>query len=215
MSKLENQAQSGGEVIPIAKPRGDGLEKFKSKRAGTVANVETLLAPLSCNNIAGMKDYVRLHPNEAEYWSSELCFVHVPIQGQQRDTLHLIDEEIAMRYLEDTQIKRCRLALATKPHDVFFLCTVPSQNLDNTWNQSNLIACEQAKTDWVIAASRKGEGVESYKTKVARDNDAFPEPKWPSQTLEELILTAFKGRIIDHEDHPGLLRLLGAKQSVS
>jgi hypothetical protein len=215
MSKLEIQAQPQGEVVSIAKPRGGGLEKFKSKRAGTVANVEILLAPLPHNNISGARDYVRLHPNEAEYWSTELCFVNVPIHGQKGDTLHLIDEDLAMRYLEDAQIKRHRLALATKPHDVFFLCVVPSQNLDNTWNQSNLIACEQAKTEWVIAASRKAEGAESYKTKVARDNDAFPEPKWPSQTLEELILTAFKGRIIDHEEHPGLLRLLGAKQSVS
>jgi hypothetical protein len=209
------QGQPQGEVIPITKPRGGGLEKFKSKRGGTVANVEVLLAPLNHCNIAGAKDYTRLHPNEDEYWSTELCFVNVPILGQKRETLHLIDEELAMAYLEASQIKRCRLALATKPNDVFFLCEIPSTNLDNSWNSSALVACEQAKTHWVIAASRKGEGGESYKIKYARDDDSFPEPKWPSQTLEELILAAFKGRTIDREDHPGMLRLLGAKQSVS
>ena len=34
-----------------------------------------------------------------KYWSPELCFVNVPIKGQKRDTLHLIDEDLAMRYL--------------------------------------------------------------------------------------------------------------------
>jgi hypothetical protein len=56
-----------------------------------------------------------LHPDEEKYWSSELCFVNVPIIGQKRDTLHLIDEELAMEYLSTKQIKRCRLALGTMP----------------------------------------------------------------------------------------------------
>ena len=38
---------------------------------------------------------MRLHPDEDAYWSPELCFVNVPIKGQKRDTLHLIDEELA------------------------------------------------------------------------------------------------------------------------
>ena len=53
---------------------------------------------------------------------------------------------------------RFRLALATKPGDVFFLCEVPTQNMDNTWNMSNLEGCEKAKTLWTKATSRKGEG---------------------------------------------------------
>jgi hypothetical protein len=208
-------SKSNGGAIPISKPQNGGLEKFKSKRGGTPANVEVLLPPLSHSNIGGSKDYVRLHPDEANYWSGELCFVNVPVHGQKRETLHLIDEDLAMLHLESSQIKRCRLALATKPHDNFFLCEVPSQNLDNSWNQSAVLACEQAKTQWIIAASRKAEGGENYKIKIARDQDSFPEPKWPTQTLDELILTAFKGRLIDTDDHPGMLRLLGAKQIVS
>jgi hypothetical protein len=73
--------------------------------------------------------------------------VHVPIKGQKRDLLHLINEELAECYLPSDRIQRFRLALATKPYDVFFLCHVPSQNLDNAWNDSNLRACHQAKTN--------------------------------------------------------------------
>ena len=119
-----------------------------------------------------------------------------------------------MRFLPPARIIRQRLALATKPHDVFFLCTVPTRNTENPWNETNLLACEQAKTFWVHATSRKEEGVEAYKVDFSKHADAFPEPKWPTQPLSELIGVTFSGKIIESEDHPGLLRLIGAKQSV-
>ena len=203
------------EALSVPKPDTFSLNKFKSKRAAAIANVETLLTALPHHSISQAKDFVRLHPDEEKYWSPELCFVNVPIKGQKRDTLHLIDEELAMRYLPSAKILRFRLALATKPGDVFFLCHVPSRNTDNSSNASNLQGCEQAKTFWTQATSRKEEGVEAYKIDMARDADAFPAPKWPTQTLEEIIGRTFEGRRIETADHPGLLRLIGAKQSVS
>jgi hypothetical protein len=203
------------EPISIAKPNDNGLEKFRSKRSASIPGVGTLLTALPHHKMAEAKDWVRLHPSEEEYWSPEYCFVPVPIKGQKRETLHLIDEELAMRYLPSGRIHRSRLALATKPYDIFFLCHVPSQNLDNAWNDSNLRACLQAKTNWTQATSRKGENAEGYKIDYARDQNSFPKPNWPTQTLDELILVTFTGRMIDREDHPGLLRLIGAKQSIS
>jgi hypothetical protein len=202
-------------AIQIPKPDEFNLDKFKSTQDANIANVETLLTALPCCTISQAKDFVRLHEDEAKYWSSELCFVNVPVKGQKRDTLHLIDETIAKRYLESARIQRFRLALATKPGDVFFLCHVPTRNLDNLWNQSNLQACEQAKTLWVQVTSRKEENVEGYKITLSRDADAFPPPKWPRQSLNEIIYRTYTGRMIDTDEHPGLLRLIGAKQSVS
>jgi hypothetical protein len=201
------------EAMSIAKPGTFSLDKFKSTRAVAAANVETLLTALPIHSIAQAKDFVRLHPNENEYWSDELCFVNVPIKGQKRDTLHLIVEGLAMRFLPSAKIIRCRLALATKPYDTLFLCQVPTQNLDNTFNASNVAACEQAKRLWTQATSRKEEGVDSYKVDFAQHEDAFPEPHWPTQSLQELIWHTFDGRMIDREDHPGLLRLIGARQT--
>jgi hypothetical protein len=201
--------------VSVAKPSGFDLNNFKSKRAAAMANVETMQGALPHHPIAGAKDFVRLHPDEKSYWSDELCFVNVPIKGQKGNSLHLIDEDLALQFLESGQILRFRLALASKPHDVFFLCHIPSQNLDNAWNISATSAAEQAKRLWVQVTSRKAEGVESYKISHARDIDAFPDPKWPSLSLSELIETAFTGRVITTTDHPALLRLLGAKQAVS
>jgi hypothetical protein len=107
------------------------------------------------------------------------------------------------------------LVLASKPYDAFFLCHVPTRNTDNQWNESNLAACEQAKRLWVQATSRREENVDGYKVDFAREQDAFPDPKWPTQSLGELIGLTFAGRTIDRADHPALLRLIGAKQNLS
>src|SRR5262249_10821534 len=101
------------------------------------------------------------------------------------------------------------------PDDKFFLCHVPTQNLDNAWNATSVLACDKAKEFWTQLTSRKDEGIEDYKLDYAENPDTFPEPNWPKQKLEELIFATFSGRMIDREDHPGLLRLRGAKQSLS
>jgi hypothetical protein len=202
------------EEVSIPKPKGFSLDKFKSKRSAAIASVQTLQTALPHHSIAQAKDFVRLHPDEEKYWSPELCFVSVPIKGMKRDTLHLIEEELAMQYLPSARILRFRLALASKPYNIFFLCHVPTQNLDNLWNESNLQACEQAKTFWVQATSRKAEGIEGYKIDFAQP-DAFIDPNWPSQFHEELIAVTLNGRMIEVADHPGLLRLRGMKQEIS
>jgi hypothetical protein len=201
--------------LSISKPDVPfSLERFRTKHDLAAAGVETLLTALPHMGIADAMDFVRLHPHES-YWSPELCFVSVPVKGQKKDTLHLIDEELAMQFLPSGKIRRFQLVLASKPYDIFFLCEVPTKNLDNLWNATNLEACEKAKTRWTMVSSQKEEGIESYKISPAKHRDAFPEPKWPAQSLTTLIEKTFAGRIITTEDHPALLRLIGAKQSVS
>jgi hypothetical protein len=209
----EDEPVNEAEPISIAKPGEFSLDAFKSKRDPAVAGVETLLTALPHHNMSAAKDWVRLHADEEHYWSSELCFVSVPIKGSKHDTVHLISEDLAVAHLPSGRIMRRRLALATKPYDRFFLCHVPSTNMDNLFNQSNAAGCQQAKKLWTQMTSRKEEGVDGYKVDCARDPDAFPEPNWPKQSLEKLIVTTFAGAMITSDDHPGLLRLIGAKQS--
>ena len=201
--------------ISIAKPAGDfDINKYKSKRDPSLAGVATLLTALPVHKLSDAKDFIRLHADEDNYWSMELCVVSVPVKGQSRDTLHLIEEELALQYLQPASIHRYRLALGANPSGGFFLCTVPSQNLDNVWNADNLKGCEAAKTRWTRLSSRRDEGVDGYTINFTIDADAFPEPKWPSQTLVELIGVTFAGRTISSVDHPGMRRLLGIKQSM-
>jgi hypothetical protein len=201
-------------ISDVDNPLENPMDKFRSGGEST-AGVETLQAGLPVLRIAEAKDWVRLHPDTANYWSPELCFVPVPIKGAKKDTLHLISKEIAESFLAPGRIKRFRLALASRPHDGFFLCIVPSRNLDNTYNADSLTACERAKALWVMASSMGEEGIEGYKIENARHQDAYADPKWPKQTLWELITAAFRGRMIEDEDNAALHRLIGARQNVS
>jgi len=205
------------EVTSIKKPADKlSLDKFKSKKE-PLAQVATLPTELPILKIADAKDYVRLHPDVDKYWSPELCFVKVPIKGQNKDRLHLIDEDLALKYIPSGRILRFRLALATKPDDVLFLCQIPTRNLDNDWNETALKGIEQAKHKWTLVTSLKEEGIEKYKVTSSEEDDGFDEPTWPigKQTLEDIILTCFSGFCIDKADHPALLRLRGKKQTNS
>ena len=210
--KPEDLTEKG---TPIKKPTDSSLDKFKSRHAAAIANVEVLPTALPHHKANEAQDFVRLHPDEENYWSPELCFVSVPIPGVKNPVLHLITEDLALKYLDGGRVKRFRLALASKPFNHFFLCHVPSRNLDNGYNQTNVEGCERAKTSWITLTSRKDEGVEKYKVTAAVDQDAFPDPNWLTRTLSDLIETTFAGLMIDHENHPGLLRLIGAKQKTS
>jgi hypothetical protein len=220
----ENLEPTNAEVAPVKPVEAPGipkpekkssLDRFKSKRDPEIAGVETLLTALPCHKIAHANDFVRLHPDVANYWSSEFCFVNVPIKGQKDGKLHMIDEELAMGYLPSKRIQRFRLALACDADGRMFLCHVPTRNLDNKFNAKAQEACEEAKTRWLEVVSRKAEGHDDYQINFAKDQDAFTAPDWPTQSLDELIEVTFEGRQITEADDPALLRLIGSKQKIS
>ena len=117
-----------------------------------------------------------------------------------------------MANLASKKIQRFRLALASKPNDVFFLCHVPSQNLDNAWNDTNLQACVEAKERWTQGTSRKAEGVEGYQISYRQERGGLPRSRnGRARHWSKLIEVTFANRMIFDEQHPGLKRLLGDK----
>jgi hypothetical protein len=76
-------------------PKGeDKMSRFKSKNLGR-EKVATQIAGLPHYSVPEAKDWVRLHPDEENFWSDELCFVSIPVPGQKRDMVHLIDSDLA------------------------------------------------------------------------------------------------------------------------
>jgi hypothetical protein len=201
-------------TVSILKPSGFSLDKFRSQRPTSVGRVATLLGALPHHALSEARDYVRVHPDENAYWTPELCFVKVPIIGAKKDMAHLIEESLARTFLPAGRVERHGLALAAKPFNVFFLAHVPTVNLDNSWNESNLVASKLAKERWVVVTSQREAGIDRYKADFALEDDAFEAPKWPEDTLDALVEASFKGRMIDTEDHPALLRLTGRKQKL-
>ena len=64
----------------------------------TIDGPGPLIAALPIMGIGQAGDFVRLHESE-EYWSDELTFVSVPIDGEKQGKLHLIEDSLAVAYL--------------------------------------------------------------------------------------------------------------------
>ena len=94
--------EPANETLSIAKPGGFDLNRFKSKRSG-MAGVDPLPGVLPVHRASEAKDFIRLHPDDEAYWSPGLCFVSVPIKGQKHDTLHLIEEDLALEFLPEAR----------------------------------------------------------------------------------------------------------------
>jgi hypothetical protein len=204
---------AGEPVVP--KPQGKKksfAERFGSSTAAIIAGPGVAPQPsaLPVMRISEAKDFVRLHPDEEEYWTGVMCFVGVPIDAK-RTELHPIDEGLAMQYLHESQIKRFRLALASRPYKgALFLCIVPCQNLENGYNKTALECCTIAKSSWVQAVSLKYKGVEAYESVLAENQNAYNDRlEWPTATMDDILNVTFAGKMIETPDCPAMLRLRG------
>jgi len=75
----------------------------------------------------------------------------------------------------------------------------------NLWQSSYKDAINQAENNWVrVEANMKAGQYE-----ITKSSNDLGDPKWPNQTMEELINDAFSGRIIDSPDHPYIRQIQG------
>jgi hypothetical protein len=100
------------------------------------------------------------------------------------------------------------LFLATNRQKVPFLWGIRLPGEDgrhDEWNASALEAAALAQRDWVRVVANMSLG--AYE--VFSASGSIPEPEWPSQSFQEILKIAFKGRFIDHLEHPAIRRLRG------
>jgi hypothetical protein len=75
----------------------------------------------------------------------------------------------------------------------------------NLWQSSYKDAIDQAENNWVrVEANMKAGQYE-----ITKSTNDLGDPKWPNQSMEELINDAFSGRIIDSPDHPYIRQIQG------
>ncbi len=75
----------------------------------------------------------------------------------------------------------------------------------NLWNSTSLLAIKTAETKWVRIESNMAAG--QYEIIIASGD--LGDPIWPPQTMDELVLQCFEGRIINTADHPLIRQLEG------
>jgi hypothetical protein len=113
-----------------------------------------------------------------------------------------------MRPLMGEQIRQAMLVTVINQAGVVFLWPIKQASEgggSHAWANSAMRAATQAKTKWIrlIGELRN----QSYRCFVAKGD--LPEPTWPDRTLQDYLVLAFDGRIIDAPDHPVIRRLHG------
>lgn len=75
----------------------------------------------------------------------------------------------------------------------------------NLWQSSYKDAIDQGENNWVrVEANMKAGQYE-----ITKSSNDLGDPKWPNQSMEELINDAFSGRIIDSPEHPYIRQIQG------
>jgi hypothetical protein len=211
------QIDQGAQPTGIPKPEAFDLDEFKSTHSDGMPGVDIKPAALDILRVSDVGDYFRVSPDEDKHWSHPLCFVTVPVEGIHGGILHLVTQRLADQFLKLKQIKRMRLVLATKPETgSFFLVQCPCVNMDNQYNQTAADGLVECKTTWMMASTLRDNktGNGRYHFEPATEKDFVDEPVWLAQTVNELVLITFEGRIIRAADDPALLRLRGMRQRI-
>jgi hypothetical protein len=73
------------------------------------------------------------------------------------------------------------------------------------WHDSLAQAVEDAKEQWVRIDANMSIG--AYNVHAAKEKLAPPE--WPEESMEQLVITAFRGKVINSPDHPVIQALEG------
>lgn len=119
---------------------------------------------------------------------------------------YLCTPQLAAKFLGET--KAVRLLTCIALHGGIFLwpLNLPSETgRENSWNISAHSAAVIAETKWTRMKSNRTTG--SYEVVTSC---SLLDPIWPEITLQDLLKIAFGGgRLIDSDDHPIILQLLG------
>jgi hypothetical protein len=147
-------------------------------------------------------EFVRVHPDEAMMLPTA---VYEDKKGQQRDIFFVAPSMMSVLLGEASLVI---LTLTINRQGVLSIWPVKVANDNssgNAWQDTAQQGCELAKKKWVRLAADMSLG--AYRIYEAQGD--LPEPQWPDKPFNELLEIAFRGRVIDSEDHPVVRRLRG------
>ena len=146
------------------------------------------------------QEFVRVHPDTAMMLATA-----VYEDKQDREFYFVAPNMMSTMLGETTPVI---LVTAMNRQKVSFLWPVKVANdssSGNAWQDSAQQACDLAKKTWVRLSADMSLG--AYRVWAAEGD--LSEPEWPTKPLNELLEIAFRGRVIESEDHPVVRRLRG------
>ena len=161
-------------------------------------HVEKLLTSIPVRK-PGKQAFIRVHPDEA--YRLDTMLLELKDEGE----VYLLAPQLAPD-LPGARVARLHLYLDRSMNPAFWPIPLPgADGRENEWHRSARVAAEVAMRQWVRLAADRALG--GYKCFAATGE--IEEPKWPKETMAELLQIAFTDRYIRVPDHPVLKRLRG------
>ena len=200
-SKTKNEESRDFEAP--ARKRKINLDRVKVKASQqSVIGVTTEYTVIPIRN-PKPDEFFRVTPGEGYSMNVNI------LQMKTDNEWYLVDEDILPEIQLESQLKVMQLYVCVTQNSTPFICLIPLPDSDgklNSWHESGHKSMEEAKNFWVRRQADKSNG--SYLITKAI-NAQLPDPRWPSEPLEDLIEKAFDRYYIDTIDHPVLRRLRG------
>jgi hypothetical protein len=162
--------------------------------------VKTLLTTIPVRK-PNRQDFVRVHPDSA-YRCGPVGVLELK---EDRETFLVAPSMVNVLAGEYATVT---LHTAITRQGVVFLWPVKLPAPDGrqlAWHTSAAEAAEKAMDHWVRVSANMNLGAYD----IALATATLPEPEWPTHTPEEILRIAFRGHMIDREDHPVVRRLRG------
>jgi hypothetical protein len=208
MSDKKSQDTKGGNLIPLTldppaketppKDIFDDLDRLSGGVDFAMDGVEAVLTRLPVRKPDKMW-WVRVHP-EAR--------TTVGLVEIDREETYCVASELHSDLMGVMKRRTLYLAIARTGNPFLWPVGVegPDGKLDE-WNRSARDGAELGMKSWVRLQANMPNG--AYDVFAAKPVVPIPEPRWPTESINELLRLAFRDRVIDSPDHPVVRQLQG------
>jgi hypothetical protein len=147
------------------------------------------------------QEFIRVHPAESHRLPAALIEIK-----EDREIFLVQNSFIPELGQEDYTVNTLFLAMNRSRVPFLWPVKVPGQDgRANQWHVSAQAAALAATTQWIKVASNMHLG--AYE--VFEATCQVGEPEWPEISFQEIVLIAFRNRIIRDHEHPALRKLWG------
>jgi hypothetical protein len=195
MENITNPAQE-----PLTPNNAIDIESLRlAQDFGSSAGVKRVVTTVPVRK-PGKQDFIMVR--RGEEWKLTVAVLELKEDREH----YIVVPQMVPEILNEVTMKQLVVAINRQGVCFIWPLRLPGDDgrLDN-WSQSALEAAEIAEGKWVRVASNMSLGAYEIYEAVGE----LSKPVWPDLSLQELISTAFKGKVIDSPDHLVLKRLQG------
>jgi len=189
---------SGGAQLDAADIFADLASLRVSPDEAGQIGTEEVLAHISVRK-PSINEFVRVNPDPAMSLATSIFI------DPERETYFVAP---SARNILVAGVKAMLLVPAVNQRGLFFIWPIAlgdGTGRRNAWHETAREAAELAKREWVKIVSDMPSGC----YRIYKAKGKLADPVFPEKNLEELLRLAFRGRVIDSDDHPVVKQALG------